>query len=98
MDIENALLRLVKACRESHKLDQALMTAGYASSPYFSILGHIIDGIYFLIGDNTETLEESVAYQVLNNDSLSDSECVSILLRKHERSVVEDYLSGVLRI
>ena len=98
MDIENALLRLVKACRESRKLDQALISLGYDNTPYFSILGNILDGIYYLIGDKTETLEESVAYQALNNDSLTDSECVALLLQKHERSVVEDYLSGALRI
>lgn len=84
MNIESVLTELVEAGMLAKKMDNALHDAGFDGSPYFSIYGNIADAIYKLIGEHTETFDESITAHVLNPITLSTKEAVSILLKAHK--------------
>lgn len=98
MDIQRSLEHLVKAWREAQKLNKALTNLGYSNTPYFELAGHISDAIYSLLGENTDTFDESITCIILTNELLSDLECADVLYHEHQRRIANDYLSGRIAV
>lgn len=99
MDIEKAMKYLVKAARELHALDQDLENIGFRMSPVFHIYGCLADGIFHLIGESTNMdYGSSMTCMLLKNKKISDDQCVQLLLQQHELCVMQDYLSGFMRV
>ena len=67
---------------KAKKMNDAMEQLGFPDNPYWDILGCISDAIYSLIGEDTQTFDESRTYSVLNNPDLTDEERVRILLGK----------------
>ena len=82
--MEKLLTRLVKVARKAYKTDLALQQLGYDETPYFDIYGEILDGIYELLGEKTDTLEESYTYQfVIFNDYLPPEQAAKELMKEY---------------
>lgn len=88
MNVRDALVKLVKIAVSTKKMDEAFINAGYADTPYFFIYGNAVDAIYDIIGEKTATIDESVTYDAINNNSYTDSERVDLLMEEYERNVI----------
>lgn len=98
MDIEKAMMNLVKAARSLLKFDHALRDIGFDTSPTFGIYGHIADGILHLVGErNSDDSDAPVTFVLLENDYISDEQCASLLLKQHEVCTAVAYVDGALR-
>lgn len=85
--MKEALTKLVRAARTAKRADDALRNVGYTDTPYFDIYGDIVDGIYAMLGEKTNTLEESVTYTVLSNPDMADDECAEAFIDEYCKSV-----------
>lgn len=78
--MKEALIRMVHVARKTMELDNMFMKLGYDNTPYFDIHGTIIDAIYHLIGERTNSLDESVTYQTIHDEDMTDDQRVEHLL------------------
>ena len=85
-NIRAALLRDVKAARELLKASNAMEACGYDNNPFFDNYATIADGIYYLIGEHTDTFEESVTYTALTAPILTDERRVELLLSVYRQN------------
>ena len=79
MNMKNVFADLVNAANMAQMMDSAMKSAGYDENPYFDIYGNIADAIYTLLGEHTNTFEESVTFKVLNSTHLSVDDAAEIL-------------------
>ena len=79
MRIKSALLKLTKAARDAHYMDSAMETAGYSSNPYADIYGNIADAVYELLGEHTDTFDESVTCATLLSFAITNEQCAEYL-------------------
>ena len=79
MDKQRILTHLVKTARDTLNLENSLTQLGYSETPYFNIHGEIMDAIYAMTGEDTDTLEESVAYSAVHDICLTDEQCAEEL-------------------
>lgn len=78
--VREALLLMVKTGMMAKELDGKMLELGYSCTPYSVIYGRIADAMYALIGEKTETFDESVTYTALNAPYLCDSRRADILM------------------
>lgn len=90
MDIENALMQMVKAARRAMSLDATLKEAGYADTPYNELYGTTADAIYYLIGEQTRNYGESITHLTLTSESVTDEQRVTILMHQIKKNVPPD--------
>ena len=81
--IKDALLRMVRAARETEALQKQYLEVGLDDNPVFEIWGNIVDAVYALVGEHTETVEESVTWTVLKAPILSDERRAEMLYAEH---------------
>ena len=90
--IENVLAKLVRIARQALEIVNTLNTANirYGRDQVFTVFddfyGNAADAIYALIGEHTETFEESVTYLVLNTPVLSEERRVQMLMEEYEKN------------
>lgn len=75
----NALERMVCSARKAFAIDKRLMELGYRDTPYFEIYGEIADAIYYMLNEQTDTFDKSVAYRTLHDKSMTDLQCAEKL-------------------
>lgn len=80
MKMEKALTRLVQVARKTYCLSEQMDAMGYRDTPFHDIFGEVADIIYDLLGEETDTFDESVTYRALYENTLTNSERVSLLL------------------
>lgn len=90
--MKETLIRMVNAARECMSADRKLQEIGFENTPLFNIYGTIADAIYYLIDEKTDTFEESMTFQVLNDETLSDEECADMLLYHKQRLLIQRYV------
>jgi hypothetical protein len=77
---KEAMKHLVRAHRIAMDIDKIFRSLGYSETPYDDIAGYVADGIYFLLGEHTDTFDKSVTFSVLNNKEKTEEEkCASLL-------------------
>jgi hypothetical protein len=79
MDLKQALVHLIKAGRDALHLDQTLNSIGYKDTPYFNLHGEIADAVYKIIGEETDTFDESMTYAAMHDIYTSDEICAERL-------------------
>ena len=87
MSLRDALLRMAKAERKAQEIAKSMDRAGFRENPMYDIAGEIADAIYYLVGEHTETFDESVTYLVLNTSTLMDERRVAMLLSEYIKNV-----------
>ena len=66
-----ALVKIVEAGRIAKQVDDAMQDVGYGDTPYFHIYGKLSDAVYELLGENTETFEQSLSYKIMHASDMS---------------------------
>lgn len=100
--MKETLKRMVEAARKASRMNEAMVALGYTDTPYFHIGGTIEDAIYYLLGENTATYDESITFQTLSDTDLSDDECVDKLLEaynnRHDALNIPDRTMNTLNV
>jgi len=68
----NALVKIVNAGITAKRTDDALRELGYNDTPYFSIYGNISDALYCMLGEKTDTYDQSFTCRILESLDLTD--------------------------
>lgn len=82
-NIKDALLQVVKAARLALEMDGHLARWG-GDNPYREIYGLIYDGIAALVGDKSETVEDSCVHKALTAPFMADERRASCLSYIHD--------------
>lgn len=84
--IRDAILRMVKAGLETKKLQEAYANAGLDDNALFQIFSEISSAIYDLIGEQTETFEESKTNTLMNAPCISVEKRAELLYNEYVRN------------
>ena len=87
-NIRDALLRNVEAGTELLRLHKVMDDAGYHENPYWDNYSTVADGIYKLIGEHTETFEESVTFLALTAPFLTLERRVEMLMTEYRKNFI----------
>lgn len=85
-NVKDALLRMVKAAMKAKELREHYVKMGIDDDPPFQIYGDILDGIYSLVGEHTETFEESVTNIIMNAPALTENRRAKILYGEYVKN------------
>ena len=85
-NVKASLLMEVEACRDLLKIHDAMAACGYQDNPFWENYSILADSIYTLIGEHTETFEESVTYLALNAPYLTNERRVEMLMAEYRRN------------
>jgi len=85
-EIRDALSRLVKAAMRAKAMQEHYLKVGVDDQPWFEIWGDILDGIYALIGEHTETFEESVTSITMSAPIISQERRTKILFAEYKKN------------
>lgn len=83
-NVKDALLRMYEAYGIANKYGKAMEPY---ENPMTDVADMIADAVYHLIGEKTETYDESVTCQVLNNKDLSEDRAIHMLMNAWVRNV-----------
>jgi hypothetical protein len=81
---KEAIAGLVKAWRTANHMNCESSLIGFDNTPYTEISGNISGAIYLMLGENTQTFDESFTYAALYGDA-PDEECTNLLFAEFER-------------
>ena len=79
MNTTSVLTHLIRAGRDALHLEKTLTEIGYMETPYFQLYGEIIDAIYGILDEDTDTVEESKAYAAVHDPFTPDEICAEEL-------------------
>lgn len=85
-NIKDALLRMVRAARNAKRLQETYLKNGLDDNAAFQIYGDIADGIYYLIGEHTETFDDSATHRALTVPAFDDEHRVRLLMIEYKRN------------
>lgn len=85
-NIKAALLRDVEAARNLLNSSNAMEALGYPNNPFWTNYMNVADGIYKLIGEKTDTFEESITYLALNAPYLTNERRVEMLMAEYNKN------------
>ena len=88
-NIKAALLRDVEATRNLLNASNAMEALGYPNNPFWTNYMNVADGIYKLIGEKTDTFEESITYLTLNAPYLTNERRVEMLMAEYKKNFPE---------
>ena len=88
-NIKAALLRDVEATRNLLDASNAMEALGYPNNPFWTNYMNVADGIYKLIGEKTDTFEESITYLTLNAPYLTNERRVEMLMAEYKKNFPE---------
>ena len=78
---KNTMTNLIRAERTAEKMAQALQEAGVQSDEYMGYYGAIVDLLYELLGEHTNSVEESFTYDLLHS-GMSHENCAEVFLNR----------------
>ena len=78
--MKEILMKMVEAGVKAKELSDAMEDLGYQETPYWDLYTMIADAIYTMVGEQTDTFDESKTYLVLNDPDMTNEERVSKLL------------------
>ena len=85
-EIQDALLRLVRAGMRTKKIQESYLKNGLDDSDLFQVLGDIADAICILTGEHKSTFEETTTYLALTVPAFDDEHRVRLLMNEYRRN------------
>ena len=80
--------KLIAAWQKAKTVDDCMSDLGFESTPLFEIAGQIADAIYYMLGEKTNTFDESVtATNLTRVDEAVDfsvSDCADVFLSEYQ--------------
>ena len=91
MNKEKVFVHLVKAGRDAYHLEQKLNGLGYRETPYFNLYGEISEAMYHMLGEKTDSFEESITHAAVHDMLTTDEECAEHLagLCEHDAEMIQ---------
>ena len=86
MDAKLVLTHLIRAGRDALHMENVLNELGYHGTPYFNLHGEISDAIYEMIGENTETFDQSETYAAMHDIYTTDEICAEQLAERTQEN------------
>ena len=84
--IEKALKLLVKLARLEFEKSRLYERSGMADDTYFDTFGYLADIIYFIVGEKTDSFDESVTYSAMHDDAIYNEQRVEMLMEEYQRN------------
>lgn len=84
--IRYIVMKLVKAALSTKTIQEAYLTVGLNDNMLFDIYGNIIDALYKLTGEDTETLESSVTYLAITAPLLTEERRAEMLMAEYRKN------------
>lgn len=81
MDSKKVLTHLIRAGRDALHIERTLNELGYKETPYYNLYGEIADAIYTMLGENTESFDESITHATIHDVYLADEICAEQLAK-----------------
>ena len=81
MNSKKVLTHLIRAGRDALNLENVLNQFGYKETPYFNLYGEIAESIYLMLGEETDSFDQSLTHAVMHDPLTSDEECAEHLAR-----------------
>ena len=88
-NIKAALQREVEAARDLLKMNKVMVACGYPSNPFWDNYATVADSIYKLIGEHTDTFEESITNLALTTPYLTIDRRVEMLMAEYRKNFPE---------
>lgn len=79
MDTKTVLTHLIKAGRDALHMEESLKKLGYAETPYYDLYGEISEAIYCILGENSDTFDQSTTYAAIHDFFMTDEQCAEYL-------------------
>ena len=89
MDTKTVLTHLIKAGRDALHMEQSLKKLGYAETPYYDLYGEISEAIYCILGENSDTFDQSATYAAIHDYFMTDEQCAEYLTQMCEDTETE---------
>lgn len=84
-EVKDALFKMVKVGRKLNTMMDNYVKNGVNETPLFDVWGDVLDGIYALLGEHTETIEESVTYTAMTAPYLCIERRTEMLYAEYEK-------------
>lgn len=81
MVTKDVMSKVVKCCREAKRMSDKLLKTKKSDEMEefcFTIYGELMDSIYYMLGERTREITDSITMTVLNSN-MSDAECADVL-------------------
>ena len=91
-NIKDAISRMVAAAVRLKETMKNYVDNGVDDNPLFEIWGDILDGIYTLLEEHTETFEESVTYTVMTAPYLNNERRTEMLWAEYKNRHQEQFI------
>ena len=88
-NVKAALQREVEAARDLLKIHKVMDACGYPENPFWDNYAAVADGIYKLIGEHTDTFEESITHLALTTPYLTVDRRVEMLIAEYRKNFPE---------
>lgn len=79
MDTTKILTHLIRAGRDALNMENQLRQLGYDSTPYYGLYGEIAEAVYCIMGEKTESFDESVTHAAMHDPCTTDKQCAEAL-------------------
>ena len=85
-EVRDALLRLVRAARDSKRLQEAFLDVGMKDNMIFGIYSEVASAICTLIGEQDKNFEESVTSLAITTPLLTEDRRVEMLMAEYRKN------------
>lgn len=93
MNIKKVLTHLIRAGRDALHLEESLKEFGYGDTPYYNLYGEISEAVYAMLGEETDTIDESITAKAMNDYCTSDEICAENLAEICEKNLSDGRLT-----
>ena len=85
---KQAMKRLVRSCRATKRLANSVRELFGNAEQLDAIEGELLDAVWIMLGERTNTITESVTYRVMNSN-MGDDEAADVLIRYMEHGITQ---------
>jgi len=83
-NVKDALLHVVNVVLQARDIDRKMAEHGYTETPYGKFADELTEAIYALIGEHTETLEDSTTFKMLTAPFMDNERRAACLAYIHD--------------
>jgi len=89
MRAKETIGHLVNLAMKSKKLSDQMNELGYPDNPYWDFYCEAAEALYDLVGESTDTFEESLAFLVLQSTTITEEQRINVLLYHYKKNKAE---------
>lgn len=86
MDAKRVFIHLIRAGRDALHIEKTLNEIGYKGTPYYNLHGEIADAVYEMLGEETDTFDQSETYAAMHDIYTTDEICAEQLAERMQEN------------